>query len=374
MKINIYKYGAGVLLLLLAYSPAAFASTVVGLNITTAGTLSVDGALKFGNGASAGYSLISNDAAGNATWQALTKASVGLGNVENTALSTWPGSINITTLGNVTDNFSVVDTTDTTKALKFDVQGSTGIITTFVTNPTANRTLTAPDTSGTLLVSNDVTGQVFINSLTTDNGSNAGLQYSSTVANRGQVRLNQYGNNAGVPGVSTIKSRGASIGVLAPVQPGDVIFRDTAVGVTDNLTIPLSGLISITVAPNGVPAGQGWIATDYDLQLVPLAGPINGRKQAFRITSEGILHIKESANTMAGLATLDAAGQAVIANTQVTATTKFNLTIQDGGSIPSGFVYQSARVIGTSFTIKSSTGASDSGVQVYYQLWEPTTP
>ncbi|MES2930470.1 MAG: tail fiber domain-containing protein [Patescibacteria group bacterium] len=39
---------------------------------------------------------------GDKTWQTLNKAAVGLGNVENTALSTWTGSTNITTLGTVT--------------------------------------------------------------------------------------------------------------------------------------------------------------------------------------------------------------------------------------------------------------------------------
>jgi hypothetical protein len=225
---------------------------------------------------------------------------------------------------------------------------------------------------GTILAVDPATGEVWINQSGALHGSGSGVQYSSTVSSRSQYRVNQYGNNSGVPGISSFKSRGATIGSLAPVQPGDVIFRDTAVGVTDNLSIPLSGMISIIVAPNGVPAGQGWIATDFEIQLVPLAGPINGRKQMFRLTSEGIFHIREAANTMAGIATLDGTGTAVISNTQVTATTKFTLTIQDSGSVPTGFVYQSSRIIGTSFTIKSVAGAADSGVQVYYQLWEPT--
>jgi len=39
---------------------------------------------------------------GDKTWQTLDKTAVGLSNVENTALSTWAGSTNITTLGTVT--------------------------------------------------------------------------------------------------------------------------------------------------------------------------------------------------------------------------------------------------------------------------------
>ena len=39
---------------------------------------------------------------GDATWAAVTKSNVGLGNVENTALSTWTGTNKITTLGTIT--------------------------------------------------------------------------------------------------------------------------------------------------------------------------------------------------------------------------------------------------------------------------------
>ncbi len=45
--------------------------------------------------------LKSSDTAGNAVWSAVTKTDVGLGNVENTTLSTWSGSTNITTLGTI---------------------------------------------------------------------------------------------------------------------------------------------------------------------------------------------------------------------------------------------------------------------------------
>ncbi len=204
-------------------------------------------------------------------------------------------------------------------------------------------------------------------------GSNSGIQYSSTVANRAQIRENQYGANAGIPGISTFKSRGLTVGSLAAVVDGDSIFRATAVGVCgDNVSIPLSGLISITIPVGGSVPAQNWIATDFEVQLVPLAGPINGRKQTFKVDSEGILYVREAANKMAGTAILDGTGTAVVLNTRVKATTKFNLTVQDGGAAPTGSVYQSARVVGTSFTIKSNAGAADTGVQVYYQLWEPT--
>ena len=46
---------------------------------------------------------------GDKTWQTLNKSSVGLGNVENTALSTWAGSSNIITIGTLS-NLTVTNT------------------------------------------------------------------------------------------------------------------------------------------------------------------------------------------------------------------------------------------------------------------------
>lgn len=225
------------------------------------------------------------------------------------------------------------------------------------------------------VVFDNTTKQLFLGAGTTLHGSNTGLQVSSITANRGASRFNQYGANAGIPGVTGFKSRGATIGSLAKVVAGDVLFRATAIGVADdNASIGLGATISIVVPVGGVPVGNNWVATDYVLELQPLAGPINGRKQAFKVDSEGIIYVKESANTMAGVAVLDGIGRAVIPNTRVSATTRFNLTAQDGGSTPTGTPFVFSRIVGTSFTIRSTANAADAGVQVYYQLFEPTTP
>ncbi len=303
-------------------------------------------------------------------------AALNIGTADATSINIGSGTIPIAIVGNVTLTGNLVISSsnriDSSAALNIGTVGATGInIGSGPTIPIAIAGDVAVN-GNKILTIDAATGEVWINQSGALHGSGSGIQYSSLVSSRSQIRVNQYGNNAGVPGISTFKSRATSIGGLAPVQVGDVIYGVTAVGVTDNLSVPLSGLIRILVA--AVPAASGWIATDYEVQLVPLAGPANGRKQAFRITSEGIFHIKEAANCMAGVATLDGTGTVVVANTQVTATTKFSLTFQDGGSIPTGSVYQSSRVIGTSFTIKSTAGAADSGVKVYYQLWEATAP
>jgi hypothetical protein len=72
---------------------------------------------------------------------------------------------------------------------------------------------------------------------------------------------------------------------------------------------------------------------------------------------------------LGGLAVLDAAGQIVIPNPNVSATTRFLLTAQDGGAAPTGSIYQSSRINGVSFTIQSTAGVADAGVEVYYQLY-----
>lgn len=202
--------------------------------------------------------------------------------------------------------------------------------------------------------------------------SNAGIQYSTKRANRAQFRGNQFGANAAGPGATGFKSRGVNIGDLASVAAGDLLFRITAIGVpADNASVPLAALLSLQVPVGGV--GPNYVATEYELQLVPLEGPINGAKVMFKVTSQGVPVLRETAlpagGTVAGLAITGAGGTIAVANPSVKKPgTRITLTIQPGGVIPTGGVYVSALVNGTSFTIQSLTG--DVGVEVYWQLWE----
>lgn len=279
--------------------------------------------------------------------------------------------------GTVIDNqFTIVDAIDSTKQLQFDVQGSPSTVTTFITNPTASRSFITPDIDGTALVAQTGTGQVFIGATGSLHASNAGIQYSTTVANRAQLRCNQYGSNTGVPGITTFKSRNAAIGGLSPVQVGDVIYRASAIGVTDNLSIPLGAFISINVPVNGVPAGQGYVATEYELQLVSLDGPANGRRVVYKMTSEGVTELLETTSAGShttvptGVVTLDVTGNVTVLNSKIPANARILLTVQPGVA-PTGSVYVSAITANTSFTITSNAGAADSGVNVYYQIYVP---
>jgi len=287
-----------------------------------------------------------------------------------------------TGFGNVTvfkdTQFAVVDAVDATKQWLFDIAGSTNTKTTLRTAPTVNRLLTTPDRDGDVLVCDVATRQVFINQSAPDNASGAGIQYRSDVSSRPQLRVTQYGNNAGVPGLSSFKSRGIIPGpdlpgTLVPVVVGDVIGRLTCVGVTDNLSIPLSGLASFNVT--AVPVASGWIGTEFEIQTVSKLGPANGRRRSFAIDSEGVMYLRENrypaspGNSCVGVANTGALGTVVVANTNVTANTRIALTIQEG-NVPKNGLYVSARVPGVSFTIQM-IDPTDVGVNVYYQLCEP---
>ena len=108
-----------------------------------------------------------------------------------------------------------------------------------------------------------------------------------------------------------------------------------------------------------------------DTQLFYRADPPGGAVWFHIDRATGAIAVSEGANGMAGVIALGALGTVTIPNTRVTANTRFLLTAQDGGPAPTGVISQTARVPGVSFTITSSVPA-DVGVQVYYQLWEPS--
>ena len=191
--------------------------------------------------------------------------------------------------------FGVKAANDATKLLQCDLSGQlAGTTTTITTLAQASRPFKLPDISGTAVVQQDVTGFTFLGQTASDNGSNARLQLSSLIANGAQFRSNQYGANAGNPGISTFKSRAPTVGsplgvVGSGCLAGDVLFSVTAVGVTPNtLNIPIAGLIRLLIPSSFVPAAQNYVPTEFDIQLVPMAGPINGRRISFKVTSEGV--------------------------------------------------------------------------------------
>ncbi len=87
------------------YDPLFSAHPVAGISELSINNWNI--AFIWGNHANAGYQTLvpvgttSQYWRGDKTWQSLDKTAVGLGSVENTALSTWTGSTSILTLGTV---------------------------------------------------------------------------------------------------------------------------------------------------------------------------------------------------------------------------------------------------------------------------------
>lgn len=192
----------------------------------------------------------------------------------------------------VPDNvFAVNDNLDPTKFLNVELAGqAAGTTQTITTNATVSRPFRLPDIDGTAVVVQDVTGKVYMGLGVVGDviASNAGIQYSTITSNRAQLRANQFGAHSAGPGATGFKSRGATIGALAGCVGGDLLYRITAIGVApNNVDIPLAGTVTIQIPPGFVAAAQNYVPTEYEVALVPLAGPINSRRAAQLVTSEG---------------------------------------------------------------------------------------
>ena len=61
---------------------------------------------------------------------------------------------------------------------------------------------------------------------------------------------------------------------------------------------------------------------------------------------------------------------ALVLNPSVQVGSRFVLTVQDGGTVATGAIQVGSRAAGLGFVIKSSLGAADAGVIVYWQIWE----
>jgi hypothetical protein len=198
--------------------------------------------------------------------------------------SVWPASDAV---------FDVVHDTDPTRFFKIDLTNqATGTGVTIYPSATVSRPFRLPDISGRALVEEDGTGKVFCGG-TVQPASNAGIQFATTVANRAQFRGNQFGaNNAGA-GLTTFKSRGPINGTQpytgGGLLAGDVMGSWTVIGVAPNDNdIPLAASLQFLIPSSFVPAGQNYVPSEMVVGLVALAGPINSKRNVFRLTSEGV--------------------------------------------------------------------------------------
>lgn len=149
------------------------------------------------------------------SWLTITKSKVGLGSVENTALSTWPGTTNITTVGTLSSVTS-------TGAIRYDVTQN-------------NATVTQLTSKGTAVTCNGLHGQI-----TTSNSSIAkGAAVTFTVNNSSVTALTDVPIVAFQSG-ATVDSYAVSV---TRVQVGS--FNIT---INNNGTGPLTDTIIINFA------------------------------------------------------------------------------------------------------------------------------
>lgn len=185
---------------------------------------------------------------GDKTWQTLDKTAVGLGNVENTALSTWTGSTNITTLGTIATGTWNATTISTGK-------GGTGL----TSIGTANQILgvnsgataleyksLATGTSGTDFNIAHTANTVTLN-FPTASASNRGLLSSAnwTTFNN---KIGGSGSANFIPSFS-----GASTLTTSPVQTDG-----------SNIGIGIAANASYRITTNGVVNASGYRATNND--------------------------------------------------------------------------------------------------------------
>ena len=201
-------------------------------NILAGGTIESQAGIKLTDGSQGAGKVLTSDAGGNGTWQTETDP---------------------------------VFTASASTLAKTDVTNTFALSQNFTESVTAS---SYAFNDGQTIIDN--LGRVIIGSNTAVGGSNAGIQYSDARTNRGQIRMNQFGNAGGIAGITGFKSRGATTDTLASVNAGDVLVRVTGIGVTGNNTnVPLSGLFSLIVATSGplatqVPSYWEWNATDFN--------------------------------------------------------------------------------------------------------------
>ncbi len=147
---------------------------------------------------------------------------------------------------------------------------------------------------------------------------------------------------------------------LAIVSGGKVLIECATVGASSNYIA-----VSANNTPNFTAQGPG---TDIDLTLSAKgANDVGIQVGSLRVLTVGKgLKVAEGSNAKQGTATL-IGGASVVSNTSVTATSRIFLTSNADGGTP-GWLRVSARSVGTSFTITSSSGTDTSTVA--YEIFE----
>jgi hypothetical protein len=270
----------------------------------------------------------------------------------------------------VDSSTAIVDATDSTKQLKFDAAGTTATSTTLATSQTANRILTLPDTTGTLISSADV-GTV--TSTMIADGTIVNADISSTAA----IALSKLATGA-LPSAITVDS--------SNIVDGSIVNADISA------TAAIADTKLATISTAGKVANSATTATSTNTASTIVARDASGNFSAGTITAS----LNGNASTVTTNANLTgpvtSVGNATSIGTGViTSTMIADGTIVDGdisssaaislsklatGALPSAITVSSANIVDGTIVdadvsataaialSKLATGALPSGITV----------
>ncbi len=254
--------------------------TLTGGPITTIGTLTLGGTLAVANGGTGANSPVN------------ARAGLGLNNVENTALSTWAGSANITTLGTIAAGtvpvaritglgtlatLSSINNANWSGAALTVANGGTGLV---APGPSGNVLTSNGSTwTSTAVAAGGVTAVTATSPLASSGGATPNITLGTVlVANGGTgVTTQQGAMNALAGGVTSgqfLRGNGTNV-VLAAISAGDVPTLNqntagTAANVTGIVAIGNGGTGATSLA--GVRTAIGAAAAGANSDITNLTG------------------------------------------------------------------------------------------------------
>ena len=318
-------------------------------------------------------------------WSVLSSSDVGLGNVENTALSTWTGSANITTLGtigtgtwngtSIADNkIASVLTGKTYNGLTLTSQ-ATGFT---VAGGTTSKTLTVPadaSVSGTntgdqtITLTGDVTGSgtgSFATTISTNAVTNSELAQMAT----NTIKGNNTGSTANAADLSVAQVNAmlptftSSLNGLVPASGGGT---DNFLRADGTFNFPSPGLVAMTAVTAAI--------NTTETKLTSFALPANfmAAGTTFRVTVFGTCTTTAAgtSNIRVRLGTAGTSADAIVAAVTCTAATS-------GTNIPfSATLLVTIRTAGTGGTAGGSGTLTNNGttgiVSTGYNVTTPTS-
>ncbi|QKF94437.1 hypothetical protein QKU48_gp0979 [Fadolivirus algeromassiliense] len=248
--------------------------------------------------------LVGTDTTQTLTNKTLTNPTIS--QINNTGTLTLPtstdtlvGRTTTDTLTNKTliDNSTIIaDQSDQTKQIRFDAGGTTATSTTIVSSQSANRTITLPDTTDTLLGRN-----------TTDTLANKSLQNNTNffVDNADATKKIGFSSSGATTGTTTTISANQSTNrtIVLPDATTTLVGTDTTQTITNKtLTAPIISQIVNTgtlTLPTSTDTLVGRDTTDT-LTNKTLTAPIISQ-----ISNTGTLTLPTSTDTLIGRATTD---------------------------------------------------------------------